>query len=58
MTKQISYIARNFEDFQNELYELSNKYYPETFATLEDASIGNWFIDLNAAVADDIIPYR
>ena len=54
MTKQISYIARNFEDFQNELYELSNKYYPETFATLEDASIGNWFIDLNAAVSDDL----
>lgn len=52
--KKISYLSRNFDDFNEELLQFSNKYYPELHDSLNDASIGNWIVDLVSAVGDDL----
>lgn len=54
METKINYLARNYEDFQTELEEFSNKYYPEMSKDFKDASVGKWFIDIVSAVADDL----
>lgn len=57
MDKSISYLSRNFSDFQNELKSLTQKYYPDMMNDFQDASVGSWFIDLFAAVGDDLSFY-
>lgn len=52
--KKISYLARNFSDFRSELIDFSNKYYPELADSYNDSSVGSWFLDLMAAVSDDL----
>lgn len=52
--KKISYLARTFDDYETELLQFSNKYYPEITDSFNDASVGQWFIDLAAAVGDDL----
>ena len=54
MEKKISYLNRNYDDYRNALIELSKTYYPDMSFNYEDASVGSWFIDLNAAVADEL----
>lgn len=54
MGKNISYNARTFEDYKEELKTFTKKYYPEIINDFNDSSIGQWFIDLNSAVADDL----
>ena len=57
MAKKISYLARNFSDFQTELKKLTQKYYPNMLSDFQDASVGQWFIDLFSAVGDDLSFY-
>lgn len=54
MGKNISYNARTFEDYKEQLKIFTQKYYPTIINDFNDASIGQWFIDLNSAVADDL----
>ena len=51
---RIQYSARNFDDFRNAILDISRKYYPDVFDGFNDASIGSWFIDIFADVADAI----
>ncbi len=54
MEKKIPYISRNYDDYKSALIELSKTYYPEMALNFNDASVGAWFIDLNAAIADEL----
>jgi hypothetical protein len=50
--KKINYIARNFNDVRDELFNFIKKYYPDLFQDFNDASIGTMLVEFNAAVAD------
>lgn len=54
MDKKISYLSRNFNDYKNALIEFSKTYYPDLATSFNDASVGSWLIDLNAAIADEL----
>ena len=54
MEKKIPYISRNYDDYKSALIELSKTYYPELSLNFNDASVGSWIIDLNAAIADEL----
>lgn len=54
MEKKISYLNRNFADYRNSLINFSKEYYPTLTDTFNDASVGSWFIDLMAAVSDNL----
>ncbi len=51
---RIQYSARNFDDFRNSILDITRKYYPELSNSYSDSSIGSWFIDIFADVADAI----
>jgi hypothetical protein len=53
-TKQISYTERDFVGIRNELMRLTNIYYPNLIKNTDDSSIYSVFLDLNAAVADNL----
>lgn len=52
--KHINYLSRDFADIKEELIKFSNTYYPELADDFNDSSVGAWFIDLVAAVGDDL----
>ena len=52
--KKISYTERDFLGVRNELLRLTNTYYPDLIKNANDASIYSVFLDLNAAVADNL----
>jgi len=52
--KHINYLSRDFADIKDELIKFSNTYYPELADDFNDSSVGAWFIDLVAAVGDDL----
>lgn len=54
MGKGISYLNRNFDDYKQALIEYTKQYYPDLLDKFSDASIGNWLIDINADVADNL----
>lgn len=54
MDKKINYTARDFTDIKNELLKFSNQYYPELSDDFNDSSVGAWFLDLVAAVGDEL----
>lgn len=54
MERKINYLSKNFDDFKSELINFSNKYYPELSDSYNDSSVGAWFIDLVAAVSDNL----
>lgn len=54
MDKKIPYISRNYDDYRSALIDLSKKYYPDMDFNFDDASVGSWFIDLNATIADEL----
>lgn len=56
-TNKISYLNRTFEDYREELREYTKKYYPDMVDTLDDASVGQWFIDLLASMGDNLSYY-
>lgn len=51
---KIGYVARNYDDYKNEIRELTRKYYPDVFASLNDASIGEWIIELMSDMGDNL----
>ena len=54
---KISYLDRTFEDYREELKEYTKKYYPDLVDSLDDASVGQWLIDLVASVSDHLSYY-
>ena len=54
MEKKINYLSRDFANIKDELIKFSNTYYPELADDFNDSSVGAWFIDLVAAVGDDL----
>lgn len=54
MDKKINYLSRDFTTIKDELIKFSNIYYPELADDFNDSSVGAWFIDLVAAVGDDL----
>ena len=52
--KKIAYTERDFLGIRNELVRLTNTYYPDLIKNANDASIYSVFLDLNAAVADNL----
>lgn len=51
---KISYIARTYDDYKTQIKELTRKYYPDVFASLNDASIGEWLIELVSDIGDNL----
>lgn len=51
---RISYLDRTYQDYKNDIIDISQKYYPDIFANYNDASIGNWLIDVQADIADNL----
>jgi len=52
--KKIAYTERDFLGLRNELLRLTNTYYPNLIKNSNDASIYSVFLDLNAAIADNL----
>jgi len=52
--KQISYTTRDFQNIRQELINFTKTYYPELVANFNDAAIFSVFMDLNAAVTDNL----
>jgi len=51
---RISYLNRTYDDYKNSILDITQKYYPDIFANYNDASIGNWLIDVQADIADTL----
>ena len=52
--KKIAYTERDFLGIRIELVRLTNRYYPDLIKNANDASMYSVFLDLNAAVADNL----
>ena len=51
---KISYTVRDYESIRIELQNYVRTYYPELIQDFNDASVFSVFLDLNAAVADNL----
>ena len=54
MEKKINYMSRDFNEIRGELVKFSKSYYPQIADNFNDSSVGSWFLDLMAAVGDDL----
>ena len=52
--KKISYLTRDFVGIRNELINFTRTYYPDLIQNFNDAGIFSVFLDLNAAVTDNL----
>lgn len=52
--KGISYLNRNYDDYRNSLINVTQQYYSDILPYLNDASIGSWFIEMFADIADNL----
>jgi hypothetical protein len=52
--RKISYATRDFQAIRTELQNYVRTYYPELIQDFNDASVFSVFLDLNAAVADNL----
>jgi hypothetical protein len=52
--RKISYTTRDFQGIRTELINYVRTYYPELIQDFNDASVFSVFLDLNAAVADNL----
>jgi hypothetical protein len=54
MANKISYTVRDFDGIRTELYNYVRTYYPDLIQDFSDASVFSVFLDLNAAIADNL----
>ena len=54
MAQQISYTTRDFQAIRLELINYVQTYYPDLIQNVNDASVFSVFLDLNAAVTDNL----
>ena len=52
--RKISYTVRDFQAIRQELINYTKTYYPELIDNFNDASVFSVFMDLNAAVSDNL----
>lgn len=52
---RIQYSKRNYDEVRNSLVEVTKRYYANIFNSLNDASIGQWMIDLNSDIFDSLM---
>ena len=52
--KGISYLNRNYNDYKGSLLSITQQYYSDILPYFNDASIGSWFIELFADIADNL----
>lgn len=52
--KRISYTVRDFQSLRTELINFTRTYYPELIDNFNDASVYSVFLDLNAAISDNL----
>lgn len=53
-SSKIPYSTRTYDDFRTEFMELTEKYYPDMMYSFNDASVGQWLIELLSAIGDDL----
>ena len=51
---KISYLNRNYEEYRNAIIQNARKYYPDVFANIDDASIGQFLIDVISDIGDNL----
>jgi hypothetical protein len=56
-SKKISGLSRTYEQYKKELRSFIRLYYPNILGDLNDASIGQVIIDLNASIGDNLSNY-
>ena len=54
MAQPIQYTQRDFVGIRDELLRYTKQYYPDLIQNANDASVFSVFLDLNAAVADNL----
>jgi len=52
--RKISYTDRDFQSLRQELINYTQQYYPDLIGNFNDASIYSVFMDLNAAIGDNL----
>jgi len=52
--RKISYTERDFEGLRQDLINFTRQYYPELIDNFNDASVFSVFLDLNAAIGDNL----
>ena len=52
--RKISYTERDFESLRQELINYTQQYYPDLISNFNDASVCSVFMDLNAAIGDNL----
>lgn len=52
---RLQYTVRNYDEIRKSLIETTRTYYSDIFASLNDASIGQWMIDINSDIFDVIM---
>lgn len=53
-SNKIPYSTRTYEEFRSAFIELTKKYYPSMISDFQDASVGQWLIELVSSIADDL----
>lgn len=54
MADKISYVERDFLGLRTELVNLTKEYYPDLIQNYNDASLYSVFLDMNAAIGDNL----
>lgn len=52
--KAIPYIVRDYQGCRQAILDNMRKYYPDVFGSIDDASIGQWLVDIMADIYDNL----
>jgi hypothetical protein len=52
---RLQYTVRNYDEIRNSLIDITRRYYSNIYASLNDASIGQWMIDVNSDIYDTLM---
>lgn len=52
---KLQYTVRNYDEIRNSLIDITRTYYGNIYASLNDASIGQWMIDVNSDIYDTLM---
>lgn len=52
--KKLSYTNRSYEQYKQDILNFAKRYYPDIATKYDDASVGSFFIDLMAIIADNL----
>lgn len=53
--KKIDYSKRTYEEVRDSLVDITRRYYSDIYNSLNDASIGQWMIDINSDIVDNLM---